>query len=99
MDILYLIIPSVIAFAIIYYTVYYLLSLREQKIRDKVANELLSDFDYEKEKKEIKSYANLFQVIQMCPICISSLVLRDGKYGEFWGCSSFPKCRFTKNKF
>ncbi|MBU0999031.1 topoisomerase DNA-binding C4 zinc finger domain-containing protein [Patescibacteria group bacterium] len=98
MDILYFIIPSVIAFAIVYYTVYYLLSLKEQRIRDKVANELLSGFDFEKEQKEIKSYAKLFQVIQMCPICSSSLALRDGKYGEFWGCSSFPKCRFTKDK-
>ena len=24
------------------------------------------------------------------------LVLRHGKYGQFWGCSTYPKCRFTR---
>lgn len=31
-----------------------------------------------------------------CPFCGSKLVLRNGKYGQFWGCSAYPKCRFTK---
>lgn len=31
-----------------------------------------------------------------CPFCGSELVLRKGKYGDFWGCSSYPKCRFTR---
>lgn len=32
-----------------------------------------------------------------CSRCGSPLVLRKGKRGNFYGCSSFPKCRFTKN--
>ena len=37
----------------------------------------------------------------LCPKCGSPLVLRKAKSGsnegsQFWGCSSFPKCRFTK---
>lgn len=99
MDILYYIIPTIIAFAIIYSIVYNLISSREQKIRDRIAMETLGGFNYEKERKEIESYAKLFHGNQICPTCNSSLVLRDGKYGEFWGCSNFPKCRFTKNKF
>ncbi|MDE7399919.1 MAG: topoisomerase DNA-binding C4 zinc finger domain-containing protein [Oscillospiraceae bacterium] len=31
-----------------------------------------------------------------CPFCGCELVLRNGKYGQFWGCSAYPKCRFTK---
>ncbi len=31
-----------------------------------------------------------------CPFCGSELVLRNGKYGSFWGCSTYPKCRFTR---
>ncbi|MBO4914253.1 MAG: NERD domain-containing protein [Oscillospiraceae bacterium] len=31
-----------------------------------------------------------------CPFCGSTLVLRNGKYGAFWGCSSYPKCHFTR---
>ena len=31
-----------------------------------------------------------------CPFCGSALVLRQGQYGKFWGCSSYPRCRFTR---
>ncbi|MCM1156720.1 MAG: exonuclease domain-containing protein [Roseburia sp.] len=33
----------------------------------------------------------------ICPKCGCTLVKRNGKFGEFWGCSGFPMCRFTKN--
>ncbi len=33
-----------------------------------------------------------------CPKCGGVLVKRNGKYGEFIGCSNFPKCRFTIRK-
>jgi restriction system protein len=33
----------------------------------------------------------------MCSRCGSPMVLKAGKRGEFLGCSSFPKCRNTKN--
>jgi len=32
-----------------------------------------------------------------CPICGAELKLKDGKYGKFYGCSSYPKCEFTKS--
>lgn len=28
-----------------------------------------------------------------CPLCRAKMVERDGKYGKFWGCSKFPKCK------
>ena len=34
----------------------------------------------------------------ICPRCGAELVLRDGKNGKFYGCSNFPKCKFTKKK-
>ena len=33
----------------------------------------------------------------ICPSCGGKLIKREGKYGEFFGCSNYPKCRFTKN--
>jgi predicted RNA-binding Zn-ribbon protein involved in translation (DUF1610 family) len=30
-----------------------------------------------------------------CPRCGSKLVLRDGKYGKFYGCNNYPNCRYT----
>ena len=32
----------------------------------------------------------------ICPRCGGKLVLRNGKYGEFWGCSNYPRCKFVK---
>lgn len=32
-----------------------------------------------------------------CPKCGGNLVERNGKYGKFWGCSNYPRCRFTYN--
>ena len=31
----------------------------------------------------------------ICPKCGGRLVGRNGKYGTFYGCSNYPKCRFT----
>ena len=31
-----------------------------------------------------------------CPRCDGYLVLREGKYGSFFGCSNYPRCRYTK---
>ncbi len=31
-----------------------------------------------------------------CPFCGAALLLRKGKYGDFWGCSAYPRCRFTR---
>ena len=33
---------------------------------------------------------------KQCPYCKSQLVLRKGKYGEFYGCSNFPACKYTQ---
>ncbi|PCJ64879.1 MAG: hypothetical protein COA58_11435 [Bacteroidetes bacterium] len=37
---------------------------------------------------------NVKQLI--CPNCKGELVIRKGRYGEFYGCSNFPKCKFSK---
>ncbi|MCH5163211.1 MAG: NERD domain-containing protein [Clostridiales bacterium] len=32
-----------------------------------------------------------------CPRCGGKLVLREGKRGQFYGCSNYPDCRFIKD--
>lgn len=32
----------------------------------------------------------------LCPKCGSEMVKRKGMYGEFYGCSNFPRCRGTR---
>lgn len=34
----------------------------------------------------------------ICPRCGGSLIHKEGKYGSFWGCSNYPKCRYTLRK-
>ena len=50
---------------------------------------------YEKMGEEMKKDDN--PDIQKCPVCGNLLKVRNGKFGEFWGCSGYPLCRFTKN--
>ena len=33
-----------------------------------------------------------------CPRCGGNLVLRSGKYGQFYGCSNYPRCNYILNK-
>lgn len=35
---------------------------------------------------------------ELCPECGSTLAIRTGRYGEFKGCKSFPRCRYAKTK-
>ena len=39
----------------------------------------------------------LNEIVGKCPECESDLIKKSGRYGEFIGCSGFPKCRFTKS--
>ncbi|MBO7273350.1 MAG: topoisomerase DNA-binding C4 zinc finger domain-containing protein, partial [Clostridia bacterium] len=41
---------------------------------------------------------NQEQGVPLCQWCGGKLVLRQGKNGEFYGCSNYPKCRYTKSK-
>jgi DNA topoisomerase-1 len=33
-----------------------------------------------------------------CELCGAEMVIRTGKFGEFYACSNYPSCRFTKQK-
>ena len=33
----------------------------------------------------------------LCPHCNAKLVLKNGAYGKFYGCTNYPKCKYTKN--
>lgn len=48
-----------------------------------------------------KAYANmevkeLEKVGEVCPLCGAELVYRNGRFGKFISCSTFPTCRYTK---
>ncbi|MBP3490104.1 MAG: topoisomerase DNA-binding C4 zinc finger domain-containing protein [Roseburia sp.] len=37
------------------------------------------------------------QKLDLCPRCGGELRKRNGKFGEFFGCSNYPACRYTRN--
>ena len=47
--------------------------------------------------KEIANPSEAAKKVPVCPRCGNLLKKRNGKFGEFWGCASFPECRFTKD--
>jgi 5-methylcytosine-specific restriction endonuclease McrA len=36
------------------------------------------------------------KVKECCPHCSVPLVLREGRYGKFYGCVNYPNCKYTK---
>ncbi|WP_305819470.1 NERD domain-containing protein [Photobacterium leiognathi] len=54
-----------------------------------------------KHRKHVKEVVLSKEKLNHCPRCGSEMVLRETKRGEnigkqFWGCSTFPKCRAVK---
>jgi len=47
--------------------------------------------------KEMKNPSEAAKAVPKCPKCGNILKKRDGKFGEFWSCTGYPDCRFTKN--
>lgn len=47
----------------------------------------------------IRYMMRVWQIIRhkhgFCPRCGGVLIVRKGKYGEFLGCSNYPKCNYT----
>jgi DNA topoisomerase-1 len=50
----------------------------------------------EQGKKNITSQKSAKPIGRNCPKCGSELLLRIGRFGEFIGCSGFPKCKYTE---
>ena len=47
--------------------------------------------------KEIANPTDEAKAVKKCPRCGNVLRRRNGRYGEFWGCMSYPECKFTEN--
>jgi len=48
------------------------------------------------EKKQTQSVNKYKSLNNTCPNCSGKLVIRNGKYGPFYGCSNYPSCKFTQ---
>lgn len=52
---------------------------------------------YECLREEIENSSGAAKEVPVCPKCGNKLKIRNGKFGMFYGCSSYPDCRFTRN--
>ena len=52
---------------------------------------------FERLGEEMKNPSEEVKNVKMCPQCGCPLKLRNGKYGEFWGCTGYPDCKYTQN--
>ena len=49
-------------------------------------------------KNTIKSQKVTIPTGEKCPLCGQELVKRNGRFGEFVGCSGYPKCKYIKKE-
>ena len=62
-------------------------------------NQIKGWAERETHKQEVTEYRHTLEECskqKLCPYCKAPLVLRKGKYGEFYGCINYPKCRYTQ---
>ena len=65
------------------------------KLSDVVVKGRRAKKEHVAQTKKYISESKKKKKLLICPRCDSDLVVRKGRYGKFYGCSSYPKCRFT----
>ena len=72
---------------------------KKQEIFDYITNRQISSKQARQQHKEnVKEYKDNLEIMKeqkICPYCKIPLVERNGKYGKFYGCQNYPKCRYT----
>ena len=56
------------------------------------------DYSRDKHVEEIRKRTNKDKFLieaGICPKCNGDLVPRNGRYGSFYGCSNYPKCKYV----
>ena len=86
---------------ILRYKTKYLQEDEVQKVVDVILHnnvrELVKNEEHVKNIKESKVAVEKKIASGTCPKCGGTLVKRTGMYGNFYGCSNYPKCKFTTN--
>ncbi len=62
----------------------------------KVLEDFYRPFEKNLDKKHKEVEKKVEKTDKDCPECGSPLVIRMGRYGRFYGCSNFPKCKYTR---
>lgn len=67
---------------------------------DEVFNKLMNAASDMTNREHVQNIKNTKKELDQnkCPRCGGSLVFKEGKFGSFYGCSNYPKCKFTKKE-
>jgi ssDNA-binding Zn-finger/Zn-ribbon topoisomerase 1 len=52
---------------------------------------------YEHLEQAMEHPSDAAKAVRRCPRCGNVPKRRSGKFGEFWGCASYPDCKYTAN--
>ena len=67
---------------------------------DKITENRIMDIDTIRNHNDnVKHYIEYKKELlqsDICPKCNGKLIKKQGKYGEFVGCSNYPKCKYTR---
>ena len=66
------------------------------QLYDNNLREAITDKKHVKSVRKAQAYNESMIQKGICPRCGNKLVYRKGKFGNFYGCSAYPTCRFTK---
>lgn len=72
----------------------------EQVYQILLENQITNRQTIKEHNDNVKNYVNYKESLiesEICPRCNGKLIKRKGKNGYFYGCSNYPKCRYTKN--
>jgi predicted RNA-binding Zn-ribbon protein involved in translation (DUF1610 family) len=64
-----------------------------------IASNLIETYNRRQHIKSIKQRVNKREsaiAANKCPQCGGDLIMRNGKFGKFLGCTSFPSCKFSR---
>ena len=67
-----------------------------EELKEKIIINNIVDKGVRKRHVEKIKFIKEFYDDKTCPICGGKLKLRTGKYGNFFGCSNYPKCKYTR---
>lgn len=48
-------------------------------------------------RREMDNPSEAAKAVKRCPKCGNVMKKRKGRFGEFWGCASYPECKYTEN--
>ncbi len=66
------------------------------ELKEKIVINNIVDKEVRKKHNERIQSLKEFYDDKTCPLCGGKLKLRTGKYGNFFGCSNYPKCKYTR---